>query len=98
MYKVIVPTGVRKRIQKYGQYIIDHIGFQETAENLMERIFEAIYSLDNNPGRGAPRRVGRYANKGYRQLFVGNYIIVYRIDEANKRVYITTVRHMLENF
>ena len=45
------------------------------------------------PYRGATRKIGRYANAGYRQLFVENYTIVYRIDEDKKLVIIVTVRY-----
>lgn len=34
-----------------------------------------------------------YSNKGYRQLFVKNFTIVYRIDEEKKQVIIVTVRY-----
>lgn len=50
------------------------------------------------PQRGAKRRVGAYANKGYRQLFVKNFTIAYRIDEVKKQVIIVTVRYSRSEF
>ena len=97
-YKVIVPTSVWQRIDRNITYIKEHYGFSETAQSVYERIEEAICSLSDNPNRGAPRRVGKYANKGYRQIFVGNYIIVYRVNSNDNQVLIETVRHMLEDF
>jgi len=58
----------------------------------------AIFSLDMLPFRGAERKIGRYANKGYRQLFVENYTIVYRIDEMKKQIIIVTVQYSPGNF
>lgn len=36
-------------------------------------------------------RKGAYAGKGYRQLFVGNDTVIYRIDEKRRQVIVITV-------
>ena len=41
------------------------------------------------------RRVGTYANQGYRQLFVEGYTIIFRIEESKKQVVVITVRSFL---
>ena len=50
------------------------------------------------PDRGAERKVGIYAGKGYRQLFVKNYTIVYRVEDLSKTVMIITVKFSHQNF
>ena len=60
---------------------------------MIELLESAIYSLEDMPQRGAERKVGLYANKGYRQLFIKNYTIVYKIGEKEKIVVIHTVRY-----
>ena len=40
---------------------------------------------------------GRYARKGYRQLLVDNYIVIFRIDEINKTVHVVTVQYQRRN-
>ena len=50
------------------------------------------------PYRGSIRRTGAFANRGYRQVFVKNFTIVYRIDEAKKMVVIVTVRYTPSSF
>ena len=42
-------------------------------------------SLEEQPYRGAERKYGFYAFKGYRQLIVENYIIVYEVLEMKSR-------------
>ena len=54
--------------------------------------------MEEMPNRGAPRRIGNYANKGYRQLFIKNYTIVYRVDETEKQVIIVTVKYAGSDF
>jgi len=79
-------------------HIAVHIGVKETAENLIDELEKAILTLDFMPYRGAERKVGAYANKGYRQVFVKNFVIVYRIEEKNKEVLIVTVRYTPSDF
>lgn len=57
------------------------------------RDLEGIYNLEAMPQRGAERKVGAFANKGYRQLFVKNYTVVYKVNEEKKMVIIHTVRY-----
>lgn len=70
----------------------------EASLRIVTEIESVIFSLEMLPYRGAERKIGWYANKGYRQLFVENYTIVYRIDEMIKQIIIVTVQHSLGNF
>lgn len=65
---------------------------------LAERIEEQIFSLDHLPYRCPERRRGTFANRGYRQLPVENYTVIYRIDEVRKQVIVVTVRYSPSNF
>ncbi len=82
--------------------IYNHIAddFKEigTAEKMADALEDAILSLDEMPYRGSIRRTGAFANRGYRQLFVKNFTIVYRIDEVRKMVMIVTVRYTPSSF
>lgn len=81
----------------YG-YIALELSVPQTARQLIACLEEAIYSLEELPHRGAKRRAGAYSNRGYRQLFVKNFTIVYRIDEQLKQVVIVTVRYSRSQF
>ena len=54
-------------------------------------------NLDTFPQSHQYRNEGRYAEKGYRQLLVDNYIVVFRINEADKIVYVVTVQYQGRN-
>ena len=60
---------------------------------MVDSLEEAIFSLESMPQRGALRKMGPYDNKGYRQLFAGNFTVVYRVAEVKKRVLVVTVRY-----
>ena len=81
----------------YG-YIAMELKERGTAEKLVDLLEEAILSLSEMPYRGVVRKFGAYASKGYRQIFVKNFIIVYRIDESSKTVIIVAVRYSPSNF
>ena len=66
-------------------YIAHNLLEPTIAEGMIDALEEAIYSLEYMPERGAPRRIGAYANGDYRQLFVKRYIIVYRVLKKRKR-------------
>ena len=82
--------------------IYNHIAddFKEvgTAEKMADTLEEAILSLGEMPYRGSIRRTGAFANRGYRQVFVKNFTIVYRIDETRNMVVIVTVRYAPSSF
>ena len=92
-YIIKITPQVYRELASIYQYFAENLMMPETSLRIVAEIESAIFSLDMLPYRGAERKVGRYANKGYRQLFVENYTIVYRIDEINKQVIIVTVQY-----
>lgn len=97
-YIVKITPQVYRELASIYQYSAENLMMPETSLRIVAEIESAIFSLDMLPYRGAERKIGRYANKGYRQLFVDNYTIVYRIDELNKWVIIVTVQYSPGNF
>ncbi len=79
-------------------YIAENLLEPGTALNMVDELEKAIFSLEQLPERGAIRRVGTYANRDYRQLFVKNYVIIYRVLKKEKEVHIITVRYTPSNF
>lgn len=87
-----------RKLDEIYEYIAAELGAEKSALNLIDKLEEGIFSLEFMPQRGAKRLVGAYANKGYRQLYVKNFTIVYRIDEVNKQVIVVTVRYSRSQF
>ena len=92
-YGVKISPQAYEELDGIYKYIATNLSNPNAAINLVNEMEIAILSLDEMPYRGATRKIGRYANAGYRQLFVENYTIVYRIDEDKKLVIIVTVRY-----
>lgn len=97
-YQIKLLARVARDLEDIYDYIANEFKVQETAEHMIDLLEQAILGLDEMPYRGSVRRTGAFANKGYRQIFVKNYTIVYRIDESKKQVIIVTVRYTPSRF
>lgn len=97
-YNVKLLPKANRDLDEIYMYIRDEFKEIDTAKQMIELLEEAILGLDKMPYRGAIRKIGVFAYKGYHQLFVRNFTIVYRIDEENKTVIIVTVQYTPSSF
>lgn len=97
-YSVKLMDRALQDLDSIYAYIAESLLEPETALSLVERIEEKICSLEYMPYRCPERKRGAYAYRGYRQMLVENYMVIYRINEADKQVIIVTVRYSLSNF
>ncbi|MCI8284666.1 MAG: type II toxin-antitoxin system RelE/ParE family toxin [Firmicutes bacterium] len=79
-------------------YIAKNLLNPSIALHLISELENAILSLEQFPERGSIRRIEACANGNYRQLFVKNYIIIYRVLNKKKEIHIITVRYIPSNF
>jgi plasmid stabilization system protein ParE len=79
-------------------YIAKTLQEPGVALSLVNDLETAILSLDAMPHRCPERRVGAYANRGYRQLFVKNYTVLFRVNEKLKQVVTITIRYSSSAF
>ena len=97
-YSVKLTSRAIRDLDSIYSYIAKTLLEPSTALELTAQIEEEILSLDQMPYRCPERTRGVYANRGYRQLLVKNYTVVYRIDEAHKQVIVVTVRYSPSEF
>ncbi|MEL1136592.1 type II toxin-antitoxin system RelE/ParE family toxin [Desulfitobacterium sp. THU1] len=93
----LLPRAYRD-LEGIYEYIAETLIEPIIAAKLVDSLEEAIFSLESMPKRGALRRTGTYANRGYRQLIVDNFTILYRIVDAKKQVLVVTVRYSKSEF
>jgi len=93
IYKVKMLDRAYRDLDGIYDYIANTLLEPGVAVNLVDEIETAILSLDTMPHRCPERKIGAYANQGYRQLFVGNYTAIFKIDEERKHVVVVTVRY-----
>ena len=88
------PQAYRDIDKIYEQTLLN----DNNALRLAQRLEDAIFSLEEQPYRGAERKYGFYAHKEYRQLFVSGYIIIYEVLDAEKIVAVLTVKYSGSEF
>ncbi len=92
-YKVLIHPRAIRELDNIYEYIANEKLAPENAKGQIDRIREAVLSLDTFPQSHQERNEGRYAKKGYRQILIDNYIAIFRIDEPNKTVYVVTIQY-----
>ena len=98
VYMVTMLNRAYRDLDGIFKYIANTLIEPNVALSIVDDIETAILSLDILPHRCLERRIGAYASQGYRQLFVGNYTVLFRIDEASKLVVVVTIRYSSSQF
>ncbi|MDD6491273.1 MAG: type II toxin-antitoxin system RelE/ParE family toxin [Firmicutes bacterium] len=96
-YKVKINPRAIHELDGIYQYIASEKFSPDNAKGQIDRIKKAILNLDTFPQSHQERNEGRYAGKSYRQLLIDNYIVIFRIDETNKIVYVVTIQYQGRN-
>ena len=96
-YRVKINPKAIRELDSIYEYIANIKLDPENAEEQISRIKKAILNLETFPQSHQERNEGRYAGKGYRQLLIDNYITIFRIDEADKTVYVVTIQYQGRN-
>ena len=97
-YSVKLTSRALRDLDGIYAYIAQTLRESETALKLVDRIEEAVFSLEHMPYRCPERKRGAYAHRGYRQLLLENYTAIYRVEESKKQVVVVTVRYSPSQF
>ncbi|MEE0675424.1 MAG: type II toxin-antitoxin system RelE/ParE family toxin [Ruminococcus sp.] len=97
-YNVKLYPRAYRDLDEIYSYIAINLAEHGTADNMITELEKAVFSLEQFPERGSIRRIGVYSNQGYRQIFVKNYTIIYRVYKEKQEVHIVTVRYSQSRF
>ena len=92
-YKVQLMKRASRDIEDFYAYIAREKLSPENAKGQTKRIKAAILGLNTFPESHQDRLVGRYAEKGYKQLIIDDYVAIFRINKDKKIVYVVTVQY-----
>lgn len=96
-YKVKVNPRAIRELDHIYECIANEKLAPENAKEQVDRIKKAILGLETFLQSHQERNEGRYAAKDYHQLLIDNYIVIFRIDEPNKTVYVVTIQYQGRN-
>ncbi len=96
-YKVRLLRRAYKDLDSIYSYISYEKLAPYNAREQIDRIKDAILELKYLPQSHQDRLSGRYADRGYKQLIIDSYIVIFRIDESEKIVWIVTIQYQGRN-
>lgn len=96
-YNVKLLPRALKELEDIYEYISYNKLAPEAAKEQVHRIRKSILDLAFFPQSHQERIEGRFAGKGYRQLLVNNYIVIFRINESEKTEYVVTIQYYGRN-
>lgn len=96
-YKIKLNVRAYRDLDEIFDYISNNLQSPENAKGQTDRLWSALKKLDTFPQSHQERTVGKYAEKGYRQLLVDNYIAIFKIDEPKKIVKVITIQYQGRN-
>ena len=96
-YKVKLLPKVLRDLDSIYAYIAIEKQSPANAKGQTDRIKNAILDLDTFSQAHQLRQIGRFADRGYRQLLVDNYMIIFRIEEDKKTVYVVAAQYQGRN-
>lgn len=97
-YHVGMTDEARRNLENIFRYVAKSLQEPGTAASLIDELEAGLLSLNSMPQRCPERQIGIYAGKGYRQLLVKNYTIIFRVEEMTRQVIILTIRYSRSNF
>ena len=96
-YSVKALPRAAQELDEIYAYICYNKLAPEVAKKQVNRIKKSILDLGLFPKAHQERLEGCFAGKGYRQLLVDNYIVIFRIDENQRIVYVVTIQYYGRN-
>lgn len=97
-YEVIVTRSAHSDLDGILDYIIHELANPTAALALLEEIEAAYAILAERPKIYALCAHPLLATPSYRKIFIRGYLLVYRIDEARKAVYVERFFSDLEDY
>lgn len=92
-YAVALTASAQAAIEAQARYLAvdEHSPIQ--AQRWLERIWDAVDSLESWPFRAARAEEDAYVNYEVRQLIVGKHLLLFRVDEEQRKVWVVGLRH-----
>lgn len=97
-YRIDISSPAKADIREIAAYIANELKEPEIAENYVNLIIEAIYSLEHVPARIPTVHDDMLAAEGVRGLRIRNYTVFFTINEAEQSVTVVRVMYMRRNW
>lgn len=92
-YQVQLTDTALAAIRAQGRYIAVEAQAPLNAQRWLEQVWDAVDSLEDFPRRGVRAEEDAYVEYEVRQLIVGSHLLLFTIDEEERKVWILGLRH-----
>ena len=97
-YKLIVSKEAHEDVDEIAGYIAHELKNMAAASGFLDDVEKSYRSLTENPRLFALCDDARLQREGYRKAVIKNYLVLYRIDEEKKAVYVVRVVYGPRNY
>ena len=92
-YNIIVAPRALRDLDEVAEYVGETLLAPDAARGLVSRIIEAIGGLAEFPLKGAKVEFEFVPDFEVRRLVVDEFLVFYRVDEAQRTVYVLRIRY-----
>ena len=93
IYSVKISEKAESDLKEIFEYVAFELLSVQTAFNLLERLEKSILNLNQMPNRHIAYKKEPWKSRGLRVMPVGNYIVLYIVDEESAVVNIVRVMY-----
>jgi plasmid stabilization system protein ParE len=90
-FKLIISREAHADIDEITEYIARKLRNPQAASGFLDDVEKSYRSVVKNPHLHALCTDKRLRDKGYCRIIIKNYLIFYRVDEAENTIYIVRV-------
>ncbi len=98
MYNVILTKSAHKDLDTIYSYIAFNLDSKIAANNFLTEVEKSYSNLQSNPSLYAYCNDKRLAHLKYRRVVIKKYILIFKIDEIKKIVYVLRFFHGKQNY
>ena len=97
-YEVILTGKAKVELEGIYKYISKSLISETAASSIMQKIENKILNLKKIPESYSIIEPYIQTKEKYRKLIINNYIVVYRIDKENNKVYVISIIYGKRNY
>ena len=98
MYRLVTTSLADDDLDEIVGYIRNELKNEKAATDFVEEVLKCYENLEQNPKMYAVCTEANLFNKGYRKAKIKNYLLVFKIDESTKTVYIMRFFYGARNY
>ncbi|MBU7007691.1 type II toxin-antitoxin system RelE/ParE family toxin [Phosphitispora fastidiosa] len=97
-YKLVISKEAHKDIDDIVHYIAVELANPTAAASFLDDVEKSYIEVVNNPRMYSRCQDARLGREGYRKIVIKNYLVLYRIDDEAKKVFIVRIIYGGRNY